>query len=44
MMHSVFINNKTQSNETFTFEEFYEVISQFQAKNHWLNWLSWLIY
>lgn len=29
MMHGVFINKSTQSNEEFTFEEFYTVISAF---------------
>ena len=32
LMHSVFINQKTQSNEEFTFEEFYQVISNYYSK------------
>lgn len=34
LMHSVYITNKTQSNSTFTFEEFYQVISSRQRKHH----------
>lgn len=29
LMHSVFISQKTQSNEEFTFDEFYQVISNY---------------
>ena len=32
LMHSVFINQKTQSNEELTFEEFYQVISNYYSK------------
>lgn len=32
LMHSVFVNQKTQSNEEFTFEEFYQVISNYYSK------------
>jgi hypothetical protein len=31
MMHSTFINKKTSSNEAFTFEEFYMIVSTFNA-------------
>lgn len=33
LMHSVFINQKTQSNEEFTFDEFYQVISNYYSRN-----------
>ena len=29
LMHSVFIGQKTQSNDEFTFDEFYQVISNY---------------
>jgi Ca2+-binding EF-hand superfamily protein len=32
MMHGVFINKGTQSNEEFTFDEFYQVISAYYSK------------
>lgn len=35
MMHGVFINQSTQSNEEFTFDEFYQVISNFYSKQGW---------
>ena len=33
MMHGVFINKGTQSNEEFTFDEFYQVISGFYSRS-----------
>lgn len=32
MLHSTHINNKTSSNEGFTFEEFYTIVSTFNNK------------
>jgi Ca2+-binding EF-hand superfamily protein len=32
MMHSAHVNNKTSSNEGFTFEEFYTIVARFNAK------------
>ena len=32
LMHGVFTNQKTQSNEEFTFDEFYQVISNYYSK------------
>lgn len=32
MMHSTFINQKTKSNEGFTFDEFYMIVSKFNNK------------
>ena len=32
MMHSTFINKKTSSNESFTFEEFYTIVANFNNK------------
>lgn len=34
LMHSVFITRKTESNEKFTFEEFYQVLSEKNNKTH----------
>ena len=34
LMHSVFITRKTETNEKFTFEEFYQVVSQKYSKGH----------
>lgn len=33
LMHSVFINQKTQSNEEFTFDEFYQVITSYYSRH-----------
>ena len=33
MMHSTFINKKTSSNESFTFDEFYTVVVAYNTKN-----------
>jgi hypothetical protein len=35
LMHSVFITQGTQSNEEFTFEEFYNVVSGFYNRQNW---------
>lgn len=32
MLHSTHVNNKTSSNEGFTFEEFYTIVSTFNNK------------
>jgi Ca2+-binding EF-hand superfamily protein len=32
LMHSVFIKNNTQSNGSFSFDEFYQVISQYYQR------------
>ncbi len=37
LMHGVFINQKTQSNEEFTFDEFYQVISAYYNRQQWLS-------
>ena len=37
LMHGVFTNQKTQSNEEFTFDEFYQVISNYYSKQGWEN-------
>lgn len=37
LMHSVFINQKTQSNEEFTFDEFYQVITSYYSRHAWVN-------
>ena len=34
LMHSVFITRKTERNEKFTFEEFYQVVSEKYSKGH----------
>lgn len=31
-MHSIFIKNKTKSNESLSFDEFYQIITQYYAK------------
>lgn len=42
LMHSVFINHKTESNEEFTFEDFYMVISKYYNREKvWTNSSSW---
>jgi len=33
LMHSVFINQRTQTNEEFTFDEFYQVISNYYSRH-----------
>lgn len=33
LMHSAFIKNKTESNERFSFEEFYLIISKYYSRN-----------
>lgn len=33
LMHSSFIKNQTESNERFSFEEFYLIISRYYARN-----------
>ena len=35
LMHSVFINQRTQTNEEFTFDDFYQVISAYYSKHAW---------
>lgn len=32
MMHSTHVNQKTATNEGFTFEEFYSIVSKFNNK------------
>lgn len=43
LMHSVFISQKTQTNEEFTFDEFYQVISTYYSRQAWSNELESLI-
>lgn len=41
MMHSTFINRKTSSNESFTFDEFYSVVS-FHNQSKWVGWFDFI--
>lgn len=40
LMHGVFINQKTQTNEEFTFDEFYQVITNYYNRNASSIWPS----